>query len=95
MIKQILVCSALIFTASGSQAANQDPKASYNTIKSCTQLLPEGHEFTFSIEGKVDNSNKDKPFEGRFSVSDGTKQSSSPMEEQAKPFIQCIQRLLK
>ncbi|PHM30734.1 hypothetical protein [Xenorhabdus szentirmaii] len=75
-----------------SKRMQQDP-SHQGELRKCTDLLPEGHEYTISIIGTSDKKNKnaDGKFTGKFEVSDETKQPiNEKRAEEIKPFIQCV-----
>ncbi|WP_410012469.1 hypothetical protein ACL2XG_13885 [Sodalis sp. RH24] len=62
-------------------------------IKSCTRLLPDGHEYLIDIKVAVDKKSPDKQdkITRELNISDETSQPvSQDRQEQVKPFLQCM-----
>lgn len=94
MKKYILGMAAVVALASASVLtvnATQEP----TSIGSCASLLPAGYDLQLSIIGKIDTNNKQRKFDGNFSLSDGTEKQNPELQKKVMPFVECVKPLLR
>ena len=66
-----------------------------NTIQSCTDLLPAGHQFQLNINGTIDTATEQREFKGNMDLSDGTGHPNPKIAKTARPFIECVAAVIK
>ena len=93
MKNQYLIGLVTGIIVSGVVAVNASQQMS--TIQSCASLLPSGHNFEVNITGKIDTTSSTREFNGRFGLSDGSKQENPALQKSAEPFVNCVSSLLK
>ncbi|GAB2643327.1 hypothetical protein [Vibrio panuliri] len=63
-----------------------------HNIENCAKLLPEGHQYTVSIQVSVDKTQTPSLFKGDFSV-DGNVDQAQQFD--IEPFVECVGPLIK
>lgn len=65
------------------------------SLEACSELLPKGHKFKFSISGEVDTTATKTGFKAKMELSDGSGKVNPELEKLAKPYIKCVSKLIR
>ncbi|TQV77189.1 hypothetical protein FLL45_04375 [Aliikangiella marina] len=93
MKKLLLVVFTVAISSVAFYAIAGDKK--YSTIQSCTDLLPEGHKFTITINASVDTNEKERKMTGQLNISDEAKSNNADLDSKLGPFKACIVKIIK
>lgn len=65
------------------------------SLKECSELLPKGHTFKYSISGEVDTTDAKYDFKVKMDLTDGSGEPNPELEKAVKPYIKCVSKLIK
>ena len=95
MDKKVVLLGSVTILSSLFAFHSFSQQESLNTVEKCASLLPSGHNFSVTIEAKIDTDDGTPTMSGSMNISDGTQASNPEMVEKVAPFKDCVVKLLK
>ncbi len=90
--KYLLICFSILVLAAFSTLSFEKQ---YTTVESCVELLPEGYEFTLSIDATINTKSSKNTLTGELNITDGTTVKKPELGKQTESFKQCVLKLIK